>query len=504
MTTARTHILLAVMLIVACAGVPRALEAQPGDTASVDAVDSGVTRSGTTQSGTTQSDTTETSAVEGRDTTSLLDRIAFELGGANYYHMPWGSTPRVTIDPALTDVPREDQRLEPKMFRSYAGDSPLFHGAGYLSVAATIRPFDGFRVRGELVGEYRGSSYGVYDTRNTAVFPRITFTFDTSVTIAGVPVGLGLETGHFVNLRFGQGLVLYNIDALATSIWLEVWKLRYYYEKVGDGAYSIGLNVDDFNQDGIELRDLEVIDGVSIRARLGGWAYPQIERIAYPEVAPRAELVRNAQLLERGYNASLALTLADSLRLYSEIALRSADNGDRLAGRTAFLAGTSYGVSVGGLTVRASGEYRFYGGLFNAGFSNTGVTYQEWRNDGRIGVGRILYPLSGLDRPFSQWAVFTEYQDLKDVMGLTLRTFAKLRLFDGFIARGDLDLNWIRAERTDGQLYPFFDVGVGWEPFENTSIVLSLTNRGMNLDRDYPTFYLYDTPLPSATIRWNR
>jgi hypothetical protein len=445
--------------------------------------------------------------VARRDSVSLLDRVTFEFGGANYYHMPESTPPSVTIDPALKSVRREDRRLGSVAangrYDGRAGDSPLFHGAGYLSVAATVRPFDGFRVRGELVGEYRGSSYGVYDTRNTAVIPRVRFTFDTSATIMGVRVGAGVSTGHYVGLRFGEGLTLYNMDAIGTEIWIDVWKLRYYYEKVGDGAMSIGLNVDDFNADGIELRGLEMPGGLALRARAGGWSYPQVADLRYPKAGPRGELLERMRLRTNGLDGSLAVA-RDSVRVYAHGALRFAESDSLLVNRSALVVGASYALDDGRFSMSATAEYRYYGGLFNVGFANNGVAYQETGSNGVTQVGRYLYPLSGMDRPFSQWAVYTEYQDLKDVTGITLRARAKLFVWDRIMLRGDVDLNHVRAEKTAGKLYPFFDVGIGWEPVDGTSLVLSMTNKGMNLDRTYPTFYLYDEPAASVTIRWNR
>jgi hypothetical protein len=46
-------------------------------------------------------------------------------------------------------------------------------------------------------------------------------------------------------------------------------------------------------------------------------------------------------------------------------------------------------------------------------------------------------------------------------------------------------------------------VWLGWEPVRGLSIIISKTNRAMNLDRSYPTYYLYSSPVTAMTVRWN-
>jgi hypothetical protein len=92
---------------------------------------------------------------------------------------------------------------------------------------------------------------------------------------------------------------------------------------------------------------------------------------------------------------------------------------------------------------------------------------------------------------------------MKDLLGAALQLRAKYHFYKGLTLRAFLDLNYIKPERNDGFLYPFYDIGLGWEPVKDVSMMISLTNRAMNLDKSYPTYYLYRTPAEAITLRWN-
>ena len=54
--------------------------------------------------------------------------------------------------------------------------------------------------------------------------------------------------------------------------------------------------------------------------------------------------------------------------------------------------------------------------------------------------------------------------------------------------------NYIKPEVLDGTFYPFVTLKVGYEPFKNNKIAVMMSNKGMNLNKNYPTFYAYKEP----------
>ena len=108
-----------------------------------------------------------------------------------------------------------------------------------------------------------------------------------------------------------------------------------------------------------------------------------------------------------------------------------------------------------------------------------------------------------LERPYSQWAVYTQYQDLKRVNGYTVHMRGSLPVLSVFALRADLDFNWITVENGPEVFYPFYQLDVAWTPSPTTALTLGLTNRGMNLDIHYPTYYYCRGSVMALGLRWN-
>ncbi len=102
----------------------------------------------------------------------------------------------------------------------------------------------------------------------------------------------------------------------------------------------------------------------------------------------------------------------------------------------------------------------------------------------------------------SQWAVFTDYQRL-NVAGLTFYVDLTVPIYRGIFFKGLLDWNRIAAQGQEPFVYPFYCGGFGWQPFAGVSLLYSLTNRTMNLDRAYPTLYLYEFPTSEMRLSWD-
>lgn len=387
-------------------------------------------------------------------------------------------------------------------------DNPLYHGATWVDLETELRPYPGFFLTAGITAENRGISYGLNSTKNNVMLLRYHIGIDTNFRLLGERFGVRASVGDSRDARVDEGLLFTHADIQGALVRLDWRKLAYRYVKVGDAFAGLGLNIDDADYHLLGLNNVAVIAGWkgSINAGFFNHALIGTPEFTYEAASPRYALLKQVGLQDFGYTLSGSLTSGDSLyRVYAQGGLREADVTDYLMNRMAFVAGASARFESGNVELSATGEYRYYGGLFNAGYRNTDVYYrdpeieQSWGNT----VGPHLYQLAWFERPFSQWGVFSEYQNLKDVTGWTLYGKGKWFFYDRFLVRGMLDLNYIVPEKLDPFLYPFYDIGIGWEPFDKFSLVFSLTNKGMNLDKHYPTFYLYEHPVPSIAFRWN-
>ncbi len=441
---------------------------------------------------------------------SLADLLGLQevrISGAHYFS-PVFSDDLHALEPEYLGYLREEREFWNTSYYSIL-DNPLFHGATFLDLEATFRPHPGLFLVAGITAENRGISYGVGNTDNSVLQLRYLFGIDTSFVVGEERFGVAMSVGDRRNTRVDEGLFFQNADVQGAKVLFDWKSLFFDFTAVGDAFAGVGLRIDDAYFFRLGLKDIGLLNEWKGTLTAGAFYFSGNNDVAgeYFPNSPRQLLAEEAMLSDYGYTASGSVYTGDTaIRLYGQAALRQAGRSDYLMNRMAVIAGGSFQEQSEAWQISITGEYRYYGGLFNAGFRNTDVFYRDtgrsawWKNT----IGPHLYRLEWLERPFRQWAVFAEYQDLKDVTGWTLYAKGKWFFYDRFLLRGLLDLNYIVAENLDPYLYPFYDVGLGWEPFDQFSVVVSATNKGMNLDKHYPTFYLFERPAPMVSFRWNR
>jgi hypothetical protein len=448
-----------------------------------------------------------TLAQTASDTTrsSWLDRISLDLSGATWYE-PTGAYVESSAPEAIATRRwgETERRWNWQLWEGMVSDNPLIHVGTSMTFGVTARPIDGLRVRGELVGEIRGFSYGATDVANTLVVPRFVVAIDTSTEFAGDTLGFRATFGYMADVRVDEGLMLYNIDAQGLRAEARWRWLRLGYTKVADLFAAIGLGIQDYDQLWAGVGELPLADGVTAGATAGLISMPSAgERIEYPANSPRQRLIDSAEMGDFASTISACIEAGRDAALYGQLALRTGTS-EHLLSRAAWVAGARAMLGGDDASITATAEYRYYGGLFNADRNNLDVDYRDPVRDLYANtIGPSFYPLAHFDRPFSQWAVFTEYQDLKDVQGATLSAAGRLRIGHTWAIRAALDLNHVAAEGLEGFLYPFYTAGIAWEPSPRFTIGIAATNRAMNLDKSYPTLYLLQTPTALFTMRWS-
>jgi hypothetical protein len=366
----------------------------------------------------------------------------------------------------------------------YLTDNPLLHGAIY-SVARMKARSAGLGVFCDLIMEHRGTSFGTYAMKDVAVVPRFFVSVDTAFAIGGQTFGAGVEAGNYEDRKLYEGLTVYNMDVQGYHLHLKWRNLKASVDHISDLSAGIGLNIDDEADYTLSVEDLPLGERLKLDLSAG-----------YVEYLGSRDTLNG--LPEDGINVSAALGWAGKIRCYAQIGVR--DVGDAPFGgskRCADLAGLSYrDTPVRGLDLDLTGEYRFYGRYFNEGRSNDGSCFLYRGYDGYNQqcsswntVGAQLYPLHAFWRPFSQWAVYTDYEG-RDVQSLIFRADASYGLPKGCSLVCNLDFNYLDVSNEEAFLYPFYNLGAGWSPARGTTITISYTNRAMNLDTHYPTLYL--------------
>ncbi|HYF02414.1 MAG TPA: hypothetical protein VEC36_03490 [Patescibacteria group bacterium] len=436
------------------------------------------------------------------DSTNSLYKLDINLSGALlYYDGVVAPTAASSINYSSFSPGRNDlKRKYPHEFTKNPQDSPFNHGALYFKAAISASFFDILKANADLFAEHRGMSYGVNNYDNIAVFPRFLMSLDTSITLSDERLQVHASAGHYYYPRLYEGLTIYNMETQGSALSLQYGHFKIGYRKTGDLFTSIGLGINDGDDIMLSLVDFPLTATLKADVQYGAYrnsTVPILQRIHY---APRADIT------DYGQTASLGIYTDSTFRLYGQFGLRGG-NSDFLA-RTAFVAGMDYSAQLfKNLTFTSKTEFRRYNYLFNYGYYNYDVDYrnpQVRQSPGNWGntIGPQIYPLYAFERPFSQWAVFTEYVN-KSVSAFTLNFDAKYQLPFDFFLKGGVDFNYIIAQDNETALYPFYAIGGGWEPFNNTSFNLFLSNKGMNLDKQYPTFVIFEKPFLNVAIKWN-
>jgi hypothetical protein len=378
------------------------------------------------------------------------------------------------------------------------GDEPLIHGASYLDFGSQFH-YSGFSLATQLVAEHRGQSYGVYDLEAIDVYPKYLADLDTGIHVLGHRIGFDISAGNYDDMRLQQGLTMYNLDAQGSRWSISFDRFSFTYQKIADLQEWIGLNQNDGNVTSFKVDSLLLPLGFSVTGEYALSVPTGVLPTYSPDLGHDFTDEENTS-----FSYSIRLMHSSGIGSYGEFGVRNTN----IPNNAAYLLGICYSTANKWFTLNCHSEYRNYGSNFNLGFYQkpssyidpSGTVYSTNVINYELG-SNYLYPIQLYDRPFSQWAVFTEYQGL-NVSGLTFYADVKVPIWSGIFFKGLIDWNRISAEGQASFVYPFYNLSLGWQPFEGVFAMYGYTNRTMNLDAPYPTLYLYESPTTEMRVMW--
>jgi len=144
---------------------------------------------------------------------------------------------------------------------------------------------------------------------------------------------------------------------------------------------------------------------------------------------------------------------------------------------------------------------RIYGENFNVNFFNGATRFRDKSNPNLFGnyQGDFLYPLINTFRPFEQWSVYTEYLNSR-LSAFSIQLTGKKNVFKSIYTKVDLETNAIFSQQHSDHLYFFGEVGLGLELPGQINFEVYITNKLMNLDVHFQTFYQNKTPVLGFSI----
>ena len=401
---------------------------------------------------------------------SLSRKINFDLDlgfGVYYQFTTFGNTQFNTAKiPDL--LPRRIN--EPQVRRNWnldndlVTDNPFFHGSYFFRLGGQFVYDSTLYVTTAVNMEQRGFSDGRFSLNTINVYPYFNATYLKNKG----KFSYLLQVGDFWDMKLYEGLTFYNLQ---TQSW--IFKLKYgpvYLKHVGIGDLirGIGLGIDDLYDYSFGLEELNLSsDSLLLDVRIG-----------YSN--------NRGSLSGSFWNFSARFNYKKQFAVYTQYSAQNFGG--------AFLIGADMNENTSfGLTYKASVDYRSYSSDFNLGYIN--VVYYRDPERGSFftnSKSSVFFPLDFYERPFGQWAVFTEYQE-RDIQSFNLKGELSYRLLLNTFIRTKLDFNWIITEE-ESILYPFYSVGLGYKSKEGIEIMLEVTNRVLNLDKHYPTLYASERP----------
>ena len=430
-----------------------------------------------------------------QDTTKVLDNLKLSWESYNCY-APNSAKPLL---PQSID--------ENRFLGSTILDNPLDHGATTFGLRIESELIKNYRIDVRLMAEHRGISYGVFNTKSMIVYPIFKFSFVDTLRFSHQKWIISGTAGQELNFKQGEGLYIYNLNCHAERLRLQ-FKPNLIFEvfHIGDLSNGIGLGLDEvFQQSFIFPRiplSKKADKFLNLKISLTEWRgirtfhedtlspfYNPVEESILPEIMASINAGKSSK-----FYAHFALKATQKPYRTDSAVYYTPTNTEKMAAVIGF--NGLYKTSK--WAIETTAEARFYGKAFNYERSSDGAFYRGQGNFGlafnyNSTIGRNLYPLASYDRPFSQWGVFTEYQN-KNVGALTLRLKGTRQLKNLLYWYFDADYNVIFGENEKPFHYLFGSTGLNYKFRGDIDCVIGMTNKGMNLDVSYPTFYFFSMP----------
>ncbi len=434
-----------------------------------------------------------------------------------YYYGPLGGS--VILLPSILSVRRPLQTnirttwgLNPNTSNdNLLSDNPLKHAAGYVTLHLCDYVSKNVDILASITGELRGSSYGVFNTGNTIVYPQLRLRYHDTFDVFKRKLAFTFSGGNYNNIRIDEGLTYYNIDAQAFHIYASYGGFTYEQMHIADLLYSIGLNIDDAVTHSFYYTSRKGRKGEIWRFGIGY----DVNDIIYtynPITGSYYQQYNSNQYFRNFYNAYIALIPDSSSRIYFQVSNLAGGQIDE-ANSNAFLLGAKKEIHQKNFRIFCRGEIRYYGNYFKEDL-NEDVVYYRNTTQGAVAstpasygnsIGPNLYPLRNYERPFSQFAAFTEEQfNPYSIAGAALYLDCDFRIYKQIFFKVNLDINymtWFSPYASLSQIpnsasftYPFYKTGFLFQPAKNANLFIGITNKGMNLDNTYQTFYLLKDP----------
>lgn len=356
-------------------------------------------------------------------------------------------------------------------------DNPFYHFAIYNGLVIKTTLNSKYSIETGLFMEERSYSHGSNTLSNLILFPKIKLGLMDTFRLGNKPFTTSIKAGDFWDEDFQDIIRFYHIDfqALEVNFGYKNWNFK--TNVIGDLSRNIGLDLHELYKFQIQHHLKKVTHSVAFSINelyAQPFGYHPTNRDA--NVAFYSKLLANRQQSVEG---QIEVRINKEDRFSKALAIKYANSSYKYLSFYAAI--------------------RYYEYEFNRGYASFKPRY---RNGDKF-VGEQLYPLKNYYRPMNQWAFLSarQYRDVVNFEGnlkLNLPLRKKLFLF------ADIDFNYIYEPQTKRSFYyPLYNSGLQIKFTQNFALSLSFTNKQMNLDNFYQTFYISQLPIFSYNFSYS-
>lgn len=359
-------------------------------------------------------------------------------------------------------------------------DNPLFHMAMFTEMGISKNIGKKVFLNSSIFVEQRSFSGGFGSVKNLAYYPVICLKYEDTFHFNRRKLFLKSEFGTFLKDQSFDFLQIYNLDFQGTKVSLSYNKFFLKMISIVDLSASIGLNIDELYRAsfGYKLPYGKIALSTQYILMTSHLLPPSLNRNDLSTIG----------YLETDINKNIKLKIQSSFRYNKLLRVTNA---------------TGISLNYKSQSLKIALKYRYYQKLFNYGFKNASTRFRDSSKTTNY-IGDYLYPLKNYQSNFNQWAVFTNVSGLK-TENLELRVDFTKPLKDDLSIYSLLDFNVIRyfnhiTSKTRFLYFPIYSLGVKLNLLNSLNIQLGITNKYMNLDSYYQTFYISYKPSFSLGI----
>lgn len=392
----------------------------------------------------------------------------------------------------VTIVDPEIRMKRPKDTSAYF--SPFMHNALYFKTAFVVNYNNKYFFHFSPYFEQRSWSYGVNSLYNYYNYSKFSFVARDTLKTNNHIIPFSMEFGDFDSIvYYDDGLLDYNISKQGFRGKIRMVNNEFGFKYIADMAITVSLNIDEY----VKVYYNRYINKNFDIGFNFEWIVLLDDPVNYANIGSSF-----------GYQILNGLSLNYSLSYTT----KSIKWSDKWPSDFAYLFSIKYTKKIKNSSLEFSLKNRFYGMNYKAlNFMDTLLWYPykyRYRLKGLYSNRPYLayYPLKNYYRPVSQYALYSEYQDVEYIFGNELYLKWYKQLSKKFGNELELELiNIIKSGNVKTSMfnYIFYSNFLYFNLFPGCKAGLYITNKQMNLDAQYQTFYQMKYPFFGVHFTYN-